>query len=348
MAVDGGRWSGTTVGSMRATLPRRVVSVTTVVLVAGVLTASLPIWFVLCTLLDVIRRRRHRPLTRLFTFACGWAWLEVAGTSIALWWWARRRTADRRRHYALQRWWATNLMSVLRRTTGITVDVDGLGALAPGRAIMLCRHASIADSLVSAWVVTSLAGKNPRYVLKRELRADPCLDIVGARLPNHFVDREARDSTAELKALTALTAVDGGLGTDDIAVIYPEGTLTSPARRSRLLGKLAERDPERAGRLGGLQHLLPPRPAGSLAMLRGDPSADVVLAWHVGFDGLQSLGGMVHHLSHRPPPARFVMHRVPRGEVPDDGAAFTRWLDERWLRMDAEVTALLDSGSRPD
>ena len=54
---------------------------------------------------------------------------------------------------------------------------------------MLCRHASLADSLVSAWVITSVAGMNPRYVLKRELLVDPCLDIVGNRLPNHFLDR---------------------------------------------------------------------------------------------------------------------------------------------------------------
>ena len=30
-----------------------------------------------------------------------------------------------------------------------------------------------------------------RYVLKRELLWDPCLDIVGQRVPNIFVDRDA-------------------------------------------------------------------------------------------------------------------------------------------------------------
>jgi len=38
-------------------------------------------------------------------------------------------------------------------------------------------------------------------VLKRELLADPCLDIVGNRLPNHFLDRHATDSGPELAAL---------------------------------------------------------------------------------------------------------------------------------------------------
>ena len=125
---------------------------------------------------------------------------------------------------------------------------------------MLCRPASLADSLVSAWVVTSLAGLRPRYVLKRELLADPCLDIVGNRLPNYFLDRQAADSRLELDALTLLSA---GMGLDDVAVIFPEGTRASPNKRERALSKLRERDPARAERLAGLQHLLPPRPAGS-------------------------------------------------------------------------------------
>ncbi len=37
---------------------------------------------------------------------------------------------------------------------------------------------------------------------------------------------------------------------------------------------------------------------------------------------------------------RFVARRVPRAEVPD-GDAFVRWLDDQWLRMDADVDAAL-------
>ena len=37
---------------------------------------------------------------------------------------------------------------------------------------------------------------------------------------------------------------------------------------------------------------------------------------------------------------RFVARRVPRAEVPA-GDAFTTWLDEQWLVLDAEVDAAL-------
>ena len=173
---------------------------------------------------------------------------------------------------------------------------------------MLCRHASLADSLVSAWVVTSLAGMHPRYVLKRELLLDPCLDIVGNRLPNHFLDRQAADSQVELDALTRLST---GMGRSDIAVIFPEGTRASPAKREQSIEKLSERDPGRAERLRSLQHLLPPRPAGSAALIDGAPDADIVIGWHVGFDGLDTFGGILRHLAHKPPPVRF-QHDVSR------------------------------------
>ena len=95
---------------------------------------------------------------------------------------------------------------------------------------------------------------------------------------------QAVDSAGELEAITDLAR---GMGDDDIAVIFPEGTRASPAKRERALTKLAERNPERSEKLAGLQHLLPPRPAGSAALLAGSPDADVVVAWHVGFDGLR-------------------------------------------------------------
>jgi hypothetical protein len=64
------------------------------------------------------------------------------------------------------------------------------------------------------------------------------------------------------------------------------------------------------------------------------------MAWHTGFDGLDSFGGMIAKLARPLPPVRFVMHRIPRSEVPS-GDAFGDWLDEQWLRMDAEVDAAL-------
>ncbi|MGA1053645.1 MAG: acyltransferase, partial [Ilumatobacteraceae bacterium] len=109
------------------------------------------------------------------------------------------------------------------------------------------------------------------------------------------------------------------------------------------LAKIAERDPDRAARMSGLVHLLPPRPAGASALLAGAPAADVVLAWHTGFDGLDTFGGMIRRLSAPLPPVRFVARRVARRDVPA-GEAFVAWLDEQWLRMDTEVAEALRHG----
>jgi 1-acyl-sn-glycerol-3-phosphate acyltransferase len=318
------------------------VSVPALLAAAVLLTVSIPLWLPLALLADAVRLRFRFPIARLLAFGLGWAWLETAGVLAASALWVTGRSRNQRLHYGLQRWWATNLMGVLKATTGIRVEAEGVEAFSPGPVVALCRHASLADSLVSAYVIIALADKRPRYVLKRELLADPCLDIVGQRLPNHFLDRGATDTVPELRALTALM---DGLGERDCAVIFPEGTRANPAKRARALEKLGERDPERAERLSVLTTLLPPRPAGARAMLHGAPDADVVLCWHIGFDGLDTFGGILRHLSRPLRPIRFVARRVERASLPDvdDTDAFTRWLDDRWVEFDAEARAALDT-----
>jgi 1-acyl-sn-glycerol-3-phosphate acyltransferase len=316
---------------------RRLISIPTVVTAAVVLTVTLPLWLPAAALVDVVRLKWRLPIARLLLFAVGWAWLESIGVTIAGLLWLSGQRSHRGRHYRLQRWWAASVMRTLQTTTGIDVAVTGAEAFSSGPTIMLCRHASLADSLVSAWVITSLARRQPRYVLKRELLGDPCLDVVGHRVPNYFLDRGAADSSVELAAVTALST---GMTADDVAVIFPEGTRASATKRTRAIERIAERDPARAARLGNLQHLLPPRPAGSAALLAGCPQADVVLAWHIGFDGLDTFGGILRHLGRKPPLVQFVAKRVPRSEVPS-GVEFAEWLDQQWLHIDNSVGLLL-------
>ena len=326
-----------------STAGRRLRSTPALFLAAVLLLLLLPVWLPLAALFDVVRGKFRVPTARLLLFGLCWTWLESAGVIVSAWLWATRRAWDRPAHYRLQRWWAANLMRALRITTGIRVEATNARHLTPGPAIMLCRHASLADSLLSAWVVTSVAQMNPRYVLKKELLLDPCLDIVGNRLPNHFLDREASDSGAELDALRTLSM---NMESDEVAIIFPEGTRATPAKRERAMEKLRERDPERAARLEDLRHVLPPRPAGSAALVEGHTAADIVFAWHVGFDGLDNFGGILRHLERTPLPVQFHTRRVSRADVPS-GEAFTRWLDEQWGVVDQAVADLLrEKGSR--
>jgi len=287
---------------------------------------------------DLIRGARRLPLARLTSFGLCWLWLETIGVAVATGMWLTGRTGDVEAHYRLQRWWADRMLSALRVTCGVTIHVDGVSELHPAPVVVLVRHASLADSLLAVWAVTKQGQLNPRVVLKKELLADPCLDVVGNRLPNCFLDRGAEDARAGLADIKRLGAEMQGASA---AIIFPEGTRTSPAKRRRALERIAQRDPARAGRLAGLRHLSPPRPAGTRALIDGanEAGAGVVLAWHVGFDGLDTFSGMLAALARPRTPIEMRLRRVPGPETltnPD----FTRWLDELWLQADEGVHQL--------
>lgn len=323
--------------SGRSRLRRRLISIPALFTVTIAVTVTAPLVLVVAVLADTVRGRLRLPIARLIAFGICWCWIETGGIARAAGIWLTGHGADDAANYRLMAWWSGALIAALRRTIGVDPQIEHLDAVQAGNAIVLSRHASLADSLLSGWVFSAVAGVGPRYVLKRELLFDPCLDIVGLRVPNHFLDRGAADSSGELEALRRLAAT---VGPGSVGVIFAEGTRANDDKRRRALDKIAERDPQRAARMAGLRRLLPPRPAGSMAMLDGAPDADVVLAWHTGFDGLDTFAGALERLSRPLPPVRIVLRRVARQDVPA-GPAFADWLDEQWLQMDAEVDAAL-------
>jgi len=298
-----------------------------------------PLWAVGSALFDAVRRKWRLPTLRLLAFALAWAWIELAGLVAASVFFLSGQGKNLRVHFALQRSWTRALMSALRATVGIRIEVENPGVLLPAPILVFSRHASLADSLVSAYAMGNVAGLQPRYVLKRELMADPCLDIVGHRLPNYFLDRGSNNQSEELRGIAAL---GHDLGPNDVAVIFPEGTRANPKKRAKVLESMAERSPERAARLAVIEHLLPPKPAGALALLEAAPQADVVIAGHTGFDGLDTFGGMLKRLESGAGVARMWFVRIPRAEVPTDGVI--EWLDEQWLALDRAVADHLGQG----
>ena len=121
----------------------------------------------------------------------------------------------------------------------LRLEVTGDDAVAPGPVIVLIRHASIVDNLLPANLITRPHRIRLRYVLKRELLADPCLDVAGRRLPNYFVRR----GTGEAQEVERVRALAHGLGADEGVLIYPEGTRFTPERRARAIARIGERDP---------------------------------------------------------------------------------------------------------
>ena len=314
---------------------RRPITVMAVVIGALLLTVLLPIWIVFSVVLDLVGRKWRLPTFRLMCFAWLWLWLETLGILGAELLWLTGQARNQRANYALQRWWAKQLIGSLRLSCGLKIEVEGAENLSAGPLICLGRHASLGDALVSAWIFGSLAKRFPRYVMKKELLFDPCLDVVGQRIPNYFVDR---GSAAVRQELTGIRTMAANMGERDVAVIFPEGTRTNDEKRVGLVARLERRAPDRHAKLIGLKRLLPPRSAGASVLLEEIPNGDVVVMWHVGFDGLDTFGGVRRRIASANPSAKVVLEHHTRASIPE-GDGFEAWLDDRWLEIDAKVVA---------
>lgn len=327
---------------MRSAWVRRPLTVSGVSALAVILAVGLPVWVPVLVLVDLVRGQVRLPLVRLTAFALAWAWLEVVAIVAALSLWVTGRSGRWDPHYRLQKWWTARIMGSLRRTVGLQVSLEVPDDWGTGPYVALCRHASLGDAVMSCWVLSSTGGLKPRYVLKKELRAMPSIDVFGHRLPNYFVDRGSSNVSAELAGIEQMAA---GLDGQQVAVIFPEGSRANDGKRRRELERLAARNPARAERLAVLTHLLPPKSAGASSLLSSVPGADVLLMWHTGFDGLDTFKGILTRLRDGRPRARVVVERFVRDEI-DRAGAFADWLDEKWLQMDLMVAQVSRQGAR--
>jgi 1-acyl-sn-glycerol-3-phosphate acyltransferase len=325
------------------TLLRRLVTLPVYALACGLLWATAPLWIPAAALVDLLRGRgavalRSGAFLTLY-FSC-----ELLGlcAAAALWlarplarWNAARWSALR---YRLQDLWGSALYRAAVRCFALRVDVEGAAEarLGEGPYLLLLRHASSADTLLaSAWIGRP-HGVRLRYVLKRELLWDPCLDLVGLRLPHAFVDRSSHDSRREIARVQALAE---DLRPRDGVLIYPEGTRFSEGKRARVLESLARAgDVKLLEYASSLHRVLPPRPGGVLGLLDGAPGADVVVCAHAGFEGAASLAQLWRgSLLGRRIRVRF--ERVPRARIPSGREARVAWLRELWRDVDAWVAA---------
>jgi len=318
-------------------LLRRTGTVGAYALALVALTALAPALLALCLVADVAGRTRFA-LSRMLLMVLVYLAYELAGVAVALALWLRGGGEERflDGNYRLQWWWAGGLFDATRALFGLRVEVTGAAAVAPGPVLVFARHASVADTLLAAALLSRPHGVRLRYVLKRELLWDPCLDIVGHRLPNAFVRRGSRDTAGDVAAVRGLAE---GLGERDGVLIFPEGTRATPTLRARAIERLEASPttlPEQVKRARRLAHLLPPRLEGALALLDAAPQADVVFLAHTGFDRVRSLADLRRGelVGQR---VRVHLWRCPRAEVPDDREGRERWLTAQWEAMDAWV-----------
>ena len=319
------------------TVWRRVRTIVPRVLGFLLVTALLPALLVAGLVIDGVRRVASGvPPTaaRLVLFLWVYLAAEVGGVAVLAAVWVaslggRRRAWLRDVTWRFQMLWAGVLFGAVRLLFRLRLEVEGDAAVEPGPVIVLSRHTSIVDNLLPANLVARPHRIRLRYVLKRELLADPCLDVAGRRLPNYFVRR----GTGEAEEVGRVRALAHGLGADEGVLIYPEGTRFTPQRRARAIARIAERDARLAARAERLRHLLAPRLGGVGALLDGAPGSDIVVIAHHGFDGLRLIsdiwrGGLVGLV------IRVRLTRVARSKVPEAGAARTDWLYDLWQDVD--------------
>jgi len=301
--------------------------------------AAAPIWLVLTVVVDVLRRSNGVAL-RSAALVTVYLSCEIVGIAVsgALWVWRVLRQIEPERwtdlHFRLEVWWGTTLFRSVVWIFGLRVKVEGDADLGRGPYVLLLRHSSTADTLIASALVSWPYGVRLRYVLKREHLWDPCLDIVGNRVPNAFVDRSSDDVAQEVRRVQELAR---DLGARDGVLIYPEGTRFSAVKRTRVLDRLElSGDARMLEYAKSLAAVLPPRPGGTLGLLDATHESDVIVCAHTGFEGTASLGdiwkgALVNRV------VRIHFRRIPRSEIPTDRESRIAWLLEEWKRVDAWV-----------
>lgn len=317
---------------------RRSITIPTFFGVAVAFLLASPLWLPCAVVVDVIRRARFSSV-RALVFLTALFWLEVAGVCIAFAIAPPRllRLVDDERflawNTALQTGWVRALYTLVLRIFSLEVEVSGQEHVAGGPLYVLIRHVSVGDTLFPGVFVTGATGLRLRYVLKDELLWDPCLDVVGHRLPNAFVRRESGASDAEVDKVRLLAR---GLSSSEGVLVFPEGTRFTAKKRARALEKLASRDPTLVPLAERLTHVLPPKVGGVLALLEEDPRVDVLFCAHAGLDGIETIGHLFDgSLVGRRVTVNF--WRVKADSIPSSTDARVRWLYEEWARVSRVV-----------
>jgi 1-acyl-sn-glycerol-3-phosphate acyltransferase len=304
-------------------------------------TVLLPVLLVAAVIVDLtlwLRTRKHwmgvRLVAMMWWFLLGELIALVRMLGIWLFSGAPFGVGELRRHrwiYVLRVWWIRHHLGGVTRLFSLRFDIEDLDLAAPAPALIMMRHASIIDNTLPDALVTHHHGIGLRYVIKRELQMIPTIDIGGRWCPTFFVRRGSGDSAGESAALRSLLH---GIGSGESVLIYPEGTRATTAKIARAKEIIAERRPEIAPLANRLQHVLPPRLGGPLALLEeAAGEVDVVFCGHVGFDGFQRIsniwaGGLVG--------TRIAVRfwRSPGSSVPATEQEQIEWLYERWQELD--------------
>ena len=260
--------------------------------------------------------------------ACGLLWvLSGAGRLIGT---PRFQQA----HWRLVRWFAHGVVGTARSVLEIGEAPEpspeaerALRAQEP--VLVFSRHAGPADTFLIVDRLLSRFGRRASVILKGTWVLEPSIDLLAHRLPQALLDTSDREDSAR-----QIETVAAQLGNRGALLLFPEGANFTPERRRTAISNLRRKGRRRAAaRARELANVLPPRPTGALAAIRGNPQADVVFAGHTGL-GLAAYPGQLWRDLPIGRTLRTRMWLVPSSEVPDDPDDQVAWLNQWWRRID--------------
>lgn len=264
---------------------------------------------------------------------CGLLWMR-SGFGVRI-----RSSRSQDRHYRLLHWFVHGLAARAIELLSIKVEArptpEAAAALSSEAPLLIfSRHAGPGDTVLLVDLLLDRYRRLPRVVFKHQLALDPCVDLIGHRLPHAILDTSDRQGCEE-----RIEEVARGLSARGALILFPEGGNFTPERRRRALRKLRRKGRRREAAAGErMRNVMPPHPTGALAALRGNPTADVVFAAHTGL----GLAAFPRELWRDPPIGRTLRTRAwlaPARERPADPDEQIRWLYDWWARIDRWVEA---------
>jgi 1-acyl-sn-glycerol-3-phosphate acyltransferase len=322
---------------------RRPVTITTWVVLSILCLLLSPVLLGLAALASAVLRRPQPMLLARFAIAYFALELRVLAACAVLWvasGFGLRIGTPRFRalHYRLLRVFVCGLAARLRRL--LDIDVRPLPDDGARRALcadqpLLCfsRHAGPGDTLLLVDLLLRY-GRLPSVVFKDTLAIDPCVDLIGHRLPHAILDTRDRDgSEARIGEVAANLAPRG------ILLLFPEGGNLTAERRRRAVRRLWRKGRRRdAQRASEMSNVMPPQPTGALAAMGGRPDAGVIFSAHTGL----GLAAFPRELWRHTPIGETLQTRMwlaPAAERPADRDGQIQWLYGWWERIDRWVRA---------
>ena len=263
--------------------------------------------------------------------ACGALWV-ASGAGLLM-----GTGTFQRLHYRLLRWFVRGFAQ--RWLTLLEIDVavedadEALRAMQTDRPLLFfSRHAGPGDTIVLIDRLLTRFDRLPSVVFKQSVTIDPCVDLVAHRLPHAVLDT-AKKEECEAR----IEEVAGGLGSRGVLLLFPEGGNFTAERRRRAVRKLRRTGRRReAAKADRMSHVLPPRPSGALAALRGNPGADVIFAAHSGL-GLAAFPREIWRAAPLKKTLTTHMWLAPAAARPVDPDAQVEWLYAWWKRLDGWI-----------